>query len=95
MRKVPISTCPYCGYVADSVSPADPNDHDTTPPTPDSAVTLCFGCGGVMMFNDDLTVRAPSPEEMAMLKSDPKIWFEITASQLILRRMIKRRRKLH
>ena len=81
--RTPACQCPYCGHVADAISPADGDDD--SPPTPDSAISLCLNCAGILCFNDDLTIRRPTAAELRMLKRDPGTWKAIQRAQLAVR----------
>jgi len=62
--------CPHCGYTLDA--------HGTVPGEPDSApspgdATVCIGCGGVLVFTEELGLRAATDEEMRVFDRDPHI----------------------
>jgi len=44
---------------------------DRTPSAGDAS--MCLMCGHIMVFNEDLTVREPTAEENAQIRSDPDI----------------------
>ena len=45
-----------------------------TPGTP----SICTSCGGLLVFNEDLQQVAPSDEEVAVWKADPRLWADLT-----------------
>lgn len=55
-------------------------NHDT-PPSKDD-VTVCFGCGLIYLYNDDMTLRSPTEKEMQDLH-DGKSWELIEAAREI------------
>ena len=71
----PVSTppncCPYCGYKVDCAG------GDGTPqPNSIDSISLCLNCQNVLLFNEDLTVRKPTGEELTALKASPH-WNEV------------------
>lgn len=60
----PPNRCPYCGYEVDCAG------GDGTPePNSIDSISLCLNCQNVLLFNDDLTVRKPTDEELTALKA--------------------------
>jgi hypothetical protein len=49
------SACPHCGKRLDRATAADPADK--VPPEPGS-LSICIGCGAVLIFGADLTLEA-------------------------------------
>jgi len=65
---IPPHRCPRCNYrmdcTTDAYGEAKPKEGD---------VSICLMCGGLMVFNADLTVRKPTKEENLRFQSDPSI----------------------
>jgi len=59
---VPECACPWCGYRFDAAMAADPAYPDATPSPGD--VSVCTSCAQILVFADDLTVRAAMPGEV-------------------------------
>jgi hypothetical protein len=66
MTDLPVSHCPWCGYAMDAAT--NPNDGATQPKPGD--LSVCISCASVLVFNDDLTLRACSPAELAETSPD-------------------------
>jgi hypothetical protein len=62
------TVCPNCGKVLDAVTGVD---HENAPVA--GSVTICINCSGLSVFQDDLTLREPTPEEMADLMAQPEV----------------------
>ena len=62
------SECPTCGYRVDAATGV----HCTGGPSPGD-VGLCIKCGNFNLYDDNLTLRLPTPQEFAKLKDDPDI----------------------
>jgi len=64
------SPCPGCGEILNGASfvgegaDASPNPGD---------ITVCIGCGEIIAFADDLTLRGLTDEEMIEIAADPDI----------------------
>jgi hypothetical protein len=54
------ATCPACGHPIDAAGTPEPGD-DYVPAPGD--VSICFGCGFVLIFTQNLKLRAPTPDE--------------------------------
>lgn len=67
VSRVPASACRRCGTKNDAASGPDEKR-----PTP-GAVSICWRCGTVALFADDLSLRAPTVEEVNELLDDPGI----------------------
>ena len=62
ITEVPTSTCCECGEVLRACSgPGTPSPGD---------FSLCFGCGCLNVFGDDLALRRPTDEEIFMAAAD-------------------------
>jgi hypothetical protein len=68
-HRIPESLCPGSGFLWNgaALSPDDPVD---APPTPGCFV-VCGGCGGVLVFGDDMRPRGLKQEEIDEILSDP------------------------
>ncbi len=53
--RLPPSLCPHCGYFADAASPSDQNPGAVPKP---GDFTLCFRCGEVLHFDDQMRMAA-------------------------------------
>ena len=60
--RTPKSPCPWCGHILDGAMAADPKNPDATPKPGD--VSVCISCAQILVFNDDLTMRASMPGEI-------------------------------
>jgi hypothetical protein len=79
--RVPESLCPFCGQRLDSAIAADPANPDAQPDPGD--VTICISCAQILVFTDDLTLRASMPGEV-------EITPEIRRAQEMVRRLDRR-----
>ena len=68
-RDVPKSTCLNCNEVAEAATPVSEQDALPEP----GNITVCFKCGHLMAFADDLTLRALTGEEMVACAGDERI----------------------
>jgi hypothetical protein len=64
--KVPPGKCVECGYETDHASGGKES------PEPGDA-SLCIMCGSLSIFADDLTLRAPTVQEMLRAAADRNI----------------------
>lgn len=72
----PECKCPYCGHKFDRAG--DPTG-DKMPHAED--FSICIECAGWLVFNEDLTVRAISAEEIAGMKVEERAELErVTAT---------------
>lgn len=58
--------CPKCGTHVDC---ATHMSGKAVKPKPDD-VSLCVGCGSIMFFNDDLSIRVATAEELEEMDQD-------------------------
>ena len=65
---VPPSVCPSCGAINDAAT--DPTGKAAPKP---GDISLCFRCGHLCAFADDLTLRALTDAEMIDIAGDPMI----------------------
>lgn len=56
--------CPFCGHRLDVAMAADPANPAASPAPGD--VSVCIECAQVLVFTDDLTLRASMPGEIPM-----------------------------
>ncbi len=69
--RTPESRCPRCKCLLSAAMDADM----TSPRKPQGGeITICIECGKILAFNDDLSLREPTPEEVAVVKADPPMW---------------------
>lgn len=67
---VPTHACPVCGRLANRASPAD---EDETAPPEAGDITVCIGCGTILLFDTcancgELGLRMPTIEEAIHLE---------------------------
>jgi len=62
----PITRCPGCSYKIDSASALDGSKVRPRP----GDLSLCFHCSLVLMFEEDLTVREATIDEIAELPTE-------------------------
>jgi hypothetical protein len=67
--KTPVCACLSCGKVFDMATDMTSDDA----PSSSGDVTICLYCGHLMAFNDDLTVRELTPQEMHAVAGDPRV----------------------
>jgi hypothetical protein len=65
---MPQCACLSCGKLFNMASDIDSDNE----PSPDD-ITICLGCGHLMAFTDDMTVRELTSEEMHEVAGDPYI----------------------
>jgi hypothetical protein len=76
---VPRSACPDCGAVSNGAASYGSNSR----PEPGDP-TLCFACGALLMYADDLRLRLPTGAELIQLQSDRTVWRLIEAASAAL-----------
>jgi hypothetical protein len=74
------SVCPFCGYTMNALGPADPRN--TRRPQPGDPA-ICLQCGGILVFDADVSLRAMSNREWLALSDDDRV--DVTAQQTKLR----------
>lgn len=60
--RTPECRCPWCGHRLDAAMAGDPEHPDATPSPGD--VSVCISCAQILVFQEDLTLRAASPSEI-------------------------------
>jgi hypothetical protein len=65
---VPSAKCVRCGYTMDQATSA----YEERKPDAGS-VSICYSCGLIRIFADDLTLRDPTPEEQRLIDNDPML----------------------
>jgi hypothetical protein len=66
--RTPLNHCLDCGSAIDAGTPADPNDPSIPSP---GDIAICLHCAHVMLYADDLTVRALTDAEVVEVAGDP------------------------
>jgi hypothetical protein len=85
-NKIPQSICPSCLYTMHLAANADGQEG---PPVPGDA-TLCWNCGQLLLFADDLTLRLANAAEIREYMANETAWRTIEK----LRREIETRGQL-
>ncbi len=68
--KLPEAWCPTCRAIVDARTPIG----TVAPRAPDAGdIGICFYCGAVNIYTDDLQLRSPTPDELAVLQQNPFI----------------------
>lgn len=62
--QIPKCQCPWCGHILDRAMSANPKKPNATPRPGD--VTICISCAQILVFANDLTVRASAPGEIEL-----------------------------
>jgi hypothetical protein len=62
--RTPECSCPWCGQRLDAAMAGDPENPDATPSPGD--VSICISCAQILVFTDELTLRASMPGEVEM-----------------------------
>lgn len=81
--RVPPHTCTQCGSVNNAASSS------ADVPSPGD-VSICGKCGILTIFDEGLTLRPPTADELAALQADP-IWEQVEAMQEALLEFGKKR----
>lgn len=84
------SPCCGCGKVLDAATPVDQSDgeHDPTP----GSYTVCAYCATLMVYDQDLSLRSLSPEELADMPLDLRVQIQ-RVRYVIAQQMARRRTK--
>lgn len=61
--------CLHCGKILDAASGVDDDD---MPPKPGD-VSICFYCGNIAVFGDNLLLRQPTDKEIIALAGDRQL----------------------
>lgn len=85
--RVPGNVCPACKHPMDAATSTD----RPAKPKPDD-VSVCFECGQVLLFNEDLTSRIPSQKEMIELQRS-HLWPTLERIAVGVRKLRKLRSK--
>ena len=72
--------CPKCGMIADAATSVEAGDH--SPSLGD--VGVCIQCGSVNIYNEDLSLRAATPEEIARFPAGIKATLANASATLAL-----------
>lgn len=74
---VPLATCLSCGTRLDGATGIqDPRNRPSG-----GMLSICMYCGGLAMYQDDLSLRALTDDEMAELQADEKVWRQVTVAR--------------
>lgn len=65
---IPEHGCPYCGYKLEATSGAF-GDYEPR----EGAMSICFNCTKVSIFDKDLKTRLPNEEEEFIIRTFPAI----------------------
>lgn len=66
------SKCTACDKQVDAATPVDDAEALDSRPSAGDA-TVCLGCGHIMIYAADLSLRDPTEEEMAEIAGDRRI----------------------
>jgi hypothetical protein len=66
---MPSCVCLACGKILNAASMVNGNDR----PSPGSITICAFGCGHIMAFADDLSMRELTDKEIIGIAGDPRI----------------------
>lgn len=83
----PKSVCPTCGYVVDAASIAV-GPESCRPPS-EGDISLCFKCGEVMVFRDDLSLRLALLDDLLGLTSEARETLEMAQRRIREERPVK------
>lgn len=78
ITRTPPSKCLNCGKLITAGAPT-PDFPDDSKPNPDDSkpnpgdVAVCLDCAHVHIYADDLTLRAPTDDEMVDIAGDPEM----------------------
>jgi hypothetical protein len=61
---IPKNRCPFCGYLSEAAS--TPGDKSPEP----GSIAVCMSCASVLVFDNDLLLRAMTQAEFADLHPD-------------------------
>lgn len=78
--RIPVSLCPECGYKMDGTAAAAA-EH-LMPQAGD--VSVCLNCGQLLLFEEAMTMRKPTREEVAELIRHRENWGTIERVQLYI-----------
>lgn len=82
---IPASPCLNCGSLLDAATqPDDPS----LQPKP-GELTMCTYCGAILVFDEEMRHRLPTPEENEQIERDPRVR---NTRELVLQFRHKRRR---
>lgn len=81
----PATPCPVCGRLLEQATSA----FKEVKPEPGD-VMLCVGCASVLLLQNDLRPRQPTPEELTELKQS-EIWWQI---QTALRALLQAKKRM-
>lgn len=84
ITRVGLNICPHCGKKLDSVS--DIEDEESVTPMPGD-VSLCFGCTGILVFDQLLRPRKPTKAELKEIRQDRRYWKELKSLQHQINRL--------
>ncbi len=80
--RTPVCRCPWCHHELDAAIAADPAEPDVAPSPGD--VSVCISCAQILVFAEDLTLRASMPGEIEVT---PTLW----RAQEAVRRLDRRK----
>ena len=76
--QTPDAYCAACGKRLNATGPI--SDPDGQGPDPGS-ITVCVGCGAILIYRADMRLRFLTPAEMARLHADAEAWTTIERIQ--------------
>lgn len=82
-----LTKCPHCAYGAECATGVRT---DATPKP--GSINLCFGCGELSLFDDELKLRMPTVTELLEMQRDKEGWAELMHLQTVVKRDARNRR---
>lgn len=85
------SPCPMCGYILDAMTGMR-EGRDIDPEPAEHTATICISCSSILFLNPDLTLREPTPGELAKFEEeDPETYRFLLFAQKKCREMDRTR----
>jgi hypothetical protein len=69
LTRTPGRPCPYCGYTLNAATPAKEGEPGPSP----GDISLCFNCGEILVIDEGLVIREPTPEELERAEKIPNL----------------------
>jgi hypothetical protein len=79
----PTSQCPNCGKTLDAAHNVTGEQANKVKP---GDISLCIDCTAILVFDDELFLRRPTPQELEDFKSEAENWRLILRAQNLIQR---------